>query len=268
MQMATLFSRLTRTGPVVRALVTVLVCLIAAVTSSVAMPGRTAEGQEGPVANKAPPLPARNRVGAVFGADEQTRHYCTASVVDSPHRNLLITAAHCVPASPPGGGFAGLGFAPGFSAGKSPLGDWRVTAAVVDPRWTQGADPALDVAFLVVQPLDGRNIQDVVGGNPLGTGREPGDVSVLGYPSDAPDPVSCTGTAARDSDHQNRVDCPGLTSGTSGSPWLADGAGVLGNGTIVGVIGGRDSGGTTADTSYSSSFDDSIAGLYRQAILQ
>jgi hypothetical protein len=36
------------------------------------------------------------RVGALFFHDASGGHYCTASVVNSPERDLLITAAHCI----------------------------------------------------------------------------------------------------------------------------------------------------------------------------
>jgi hypothetical protein len=36
------------------------------------------------------------RVGALFEHDASGYHFCTASVVASPGRNLLITAAHCI----------------------------------------------------------------------------------------------------------------------------------------------------------------------------
>ena len=36
------------------------------------------------------------RVGALFVRAGSTDHFCTASVVDSPAKDLLITAAHCI----------------------------------------------------------------------------------------------------------------------------------------------------------------------------
>ncbi|KPI12547.1 hypothetical protein OK006_11077, partial [Actinobacteria bacterium OK006] len=35
------------------------------------------------------------RIGTVFEKDDHGAHFCTASVVQSPGRNMLITAAHC-----------------------------------------------------------------------------------------------------------------------------------------------------------------------------
>src|ERR1700737_2337523 len=36
------------------------------------------------------------REGALFYNDASGDHFCTASVVESPKMNLLITAAHCI----------------------------------------------------------------------------------------------------------------------------------------------------------------------------
>lgn len=211
-----------------------------------------------------PLFTAQDRVGAVFSLTGRRHHFCTGSVVDSPHRNLVITAAHCVHGGAGGDYRAGLAFAPGFRGGTAPAGMWQVRSIVVAPGWAQTSDISADVAFLVLEPLDGRNVQDVVGGNPLGVDRTPGPVRLVGYPSTADSPVSCGGTVEQLDSGQLRVYCPGMSSGTSGGPWLAD-AEASGAGSVVGVIGGYESGGTSADVSYSSPFGQQVAELYRQA---
>ena len=45
----------------------------------------------------APANAASARVGAIFsGSVSVSNHFCTASVIHSAHRNLLLTAAHCL----------------------------------------------------------------------------------------------------------------------------------------------------------------------------
>ncbi|WP_269854786.1 trypsin-like serine peptidase [Streptomyces sp. RPT161] len=212
-------------------------------------------------------FPPGYRVGAVFSLTGQPHHYCTGSVVDSPHRDLVITAAHCVHGGAGSGYRSGLGFAPGYRDGRSPAGLWRVRSALVAPEWADSTDSSADVAFLVIDPLDGRNIQDVVGGNRLSTGRDSGPIRLVGYPRNANDAISCDGTArpaTRRGVDQLRVVCPGFTSGTSGSPWLAN-ADRSGGGSVVGVIGGYRNGGSTPDVSYSSVFGERVHDLYQQA---
>jgi hypothetical protein len=48
------------------------------------------------------------------------------------------------------------------------------------------------------------------------------------------------------------VDCPGYTTGTSGSPWLSDFDPASKTRVLTGVIGGLDPGGCLPDTSYTS----------------
>ncbi|MBV9026381.1 MAG: hypothetical protein JO362_21895 [Streptomycetaceae bacterium] len=215
-------------------------------------------------AHKLPAFPDTYRVGALFALTGQVHHSCTASVVDSPHRNLVITAAHCVHTGAGGGYRDGIGFAPGYRDGGYPVGMWQVRSALVAPGWQESSDPAADVAFLVMEPRDGRNIEDVVGGNPLQTGPDPGRTRMVGYPDNTDEPISCTGTATRYSDTQLRIHCPGFTAGTSGGPWLAH-TDPWGGGTVTGVIGGYQYGGNSPDISYSSYFDDEVDALYKQA---
>lgn len=141
------------------------------------------------------PSPRENaktlRVGALFDSDSSGDHFCTASVVDSPGHNVLITAAHCVNAGTGGANKSNVSFIPGYANGQSPNGMWTPARYVLDPRWVNGADPDLDVAFIVLKPLNGKNIQDVLGGNDIAfnTGFDH-FVRVTGYPSSADAPIA------------------------------------------------------------------------------
>ena len=209
-------------------------------------------------------LPPRYRIGALLRESAPQSHFCTASVVDSPHRDLLITAAHCVHTGPDGGYIGALAFSPGDPSGQGAAGLWPVSGAVVDPAWSSWADPDADVAFVAVRPQRGRAIEDLVGANPLAIGRGTGSVGLIGYPDGAGGAHSCNGTASAFGAGQLQVWCPGFTSG---SPWLAGAdAGDTGEGTVVGVLGGYLRGGSTPDVSYSAAFDRTVAALYRRAL--
>jgi V8-like Glu-specific endopeptidase len=200
---------------------------------------------------------ATRQVGVISDGDPADGHNCTASVVDSPGRNVIVTAAHCLSGNPY--------FTPGYLDGRSPYGTWRVAQTVVDPRWTKNEDEDLDVAFAVLEPLDGRQVQDVVGADRMETGRTSGPATVVGYPSDTTQPLNCDSEATPYAAHQLRVECTDFTGGTSGGPWLGDVDPDTGTGTVFGVVGGHEQGGDTADVSYSSAFDDDVAALYREA---
>ncbi|MGF1430840.1 trypsin-like serine peptidase [Kitasatospora sp. LaBMicrA B282] len=218
-------------------------------------------GEHPPPLQNAAPAPAdthSDRVGVLL-LDQGATRSCTASVVDSPGHDLLVTAAHCV-TDAGGTPVTGLVFAPGYRDGGTPLGEWTVDKVVVDPRWSDNADPEYDVAFLTVGPAAGRQIEDVVGGNPIGVNRGFGlAVTITGYPYDHEEPITCSTTTTAQSSTQERFDCGGFSDGTSGSPWLTP------DGSVVGVIGGYQQGGDTPDISYSVSFDDRVSSLYRQA---
>ncbi|MEV5746412.1 serine protease [Actinoallomurus sp. NPDC052308] len=205
-------------------------------------------------------------VGALFLSNGTGRHYCTASVVGSAKRNLLITAAHCL-YSPSGHAWnRNLVFVPKYSRGHRPYGTWPVWLMVADQRWIDHGDQDADVAFAAVQEMNGRRIADVVGANELliNTGYA-NRVTVIGYPSRANDPsdrpIRCTGPTYRYADAQLRFDCGGFTGGTSGSPWISDYDDQAQRGYVIGVIGGYQKGGDTDWRSYSPLFDDDIGRL-------
>ncbi|WP_431678411.1 trypsin-like serine peptidase [Kitasatospora sp. KL5] len=234
----------------------VLLAAVQLTASACAWPGSTPEI---PSSHPAPRDAANDRIGALFLGSADGPRMCTASVVSSPHRNLLVTAAHCVETLDRGRE-EGLVFAPGFRDGRTPYGTWPLTGITVDGRWTTAEDPEYDVAFLTVADVDGQEIEDVLGGNRLGTGRGFDlPVSVTGYPNDSEEPITCSTRTASHSPTQESFRCTGYSVGTSGSPWLtADGA-------VIGVIGGYQQGGFEDQVSYSVAFDARVAELYRRA---
>ncbi|MFJ8626735.1 trypsin-like serine peptidase [Kitasatospora sp. NPDC093550] len=206
------------------------------------------------------PAPADARetatVGALFsGSVAAGNHFCTASVLHSATGNLLLTAAHCLSSTD------GVTFAPGYRDGSAPYGTWRVTAIHTTDGWARKGDVDEDFAILETAPANGREVEDVVGGNRLGT-DEPVDATVrlYGYPADSETPSLCTNTTSRESTYQRAIDCPSYPAGTSGGPWIN-----TATGDVVGAIGGYQQGGDTDDVSYSASFDHTIAALYTQA---
>ncbi|MFI7103891.1 trypsin-like serine peptidase [Streptomyces sp. NPDC050161] len=206
------------------------------------------------------------RIGTVFEKDDSGDHFCTASVVQSPGRNMLVTAAHCAFDSDAGKPVDDLVFAPDYRDGDEPTGLWKVKKVVVDTRWAKSNDPDLDVAFLTLNGKDGKQIQDVLGGNTLGIDRGfDNEVKITGYPSSRDTPISCQNRTTKFSNTQMRVHCTDFAGGTSGSPWLADYDPRSQTGTVIGVLGGHQGGGDEDDISYAAYFDDDIANLYRRA---
>ncbi|MFJ9867122.1 trypsin-like peptidase domain-containing protein [Streptomyces sp. NPDC101165] len=200
------------------------------------------------------------RVGALFGADRVGKlvggHFCTASVVHSRQRDLIVTAAHCVD-----GDAGDLVFAPGYRDGHAPYGVWKVAKRFLPDGWAKGQHEDSDIAFAYVDELGGKRVEDVVGGNRFVTGTATGAtaVTVTGYPDEREVPITCTNKPALHSRTQQRINCPEFTGGTSGSPW------VNGAKQIVGVLGGHEHGGVTADISYSVVLGAEADELYKDA---
>jgi V8-like Glu-specific endopeptidase len=227
----------------------------------VPVPGET------PDARAAHAAPTALRVGVLFEHDETGEHFCTASVVASPGEDLLITAAHCINDGDGSGYKQDVVFIPGYRDGATPYGIWTPQRLIVAPQWADSADPDFDVGFIVLQPHDGENIQQVLGANQLGydTGYQY-LVRVTGYPSSDGAPIACVNWTSRQSATQLEFDCGGYTGGTSGSPWVTGFDPRTRTGTIVGVIGGYQQGGDTPSVSYSAYFGSGVYQLYEQAI--
>ncbi len=212
-------------------------------------------------------LVAGLRVGALFVRDSSGDHFCTASVVTSPGRDLLITAAHCINGGKGSAGYrSDIVFIPDYRDGQEPFGVWTPAILLVAPQWADSSNPAYDVGFVVLKQHDDENIEQVLGANRLGTDLGYQYlVHVTGYPDSSNAPITCINWTAEFSSSQLQFDCAGYTGGTSGSPWVIRFSPRSHTGTIVGVIGGYEEGGDSPSVSYSALIGPAIQQLYRQA---
>lgn len=232
--------------------------LVGALLALVAWNPVAAIGQTTPTAHQVVSVPATGALfyPSVLGLVPTLGgpHFCTASVVSSPTRDLLVTAAHCV-----FGTGASIEFAPLLHDSALPGGVWDVTKIYIDPAWTKSFDPRHDVAFLRVAAHAGKKIQDVVAGHRLGTPLAGTPVNVSGYPMGSRGrPVTCTAPLTLVQGYSG-ISCAGFGSGTSGGPWIQHGA-------VVGVIGGLEQGGCSADVEYSTPFGSSVRALFARAV--
>ncbi|MFE2242248.1 trypsin-like serine protease [Streptomyces virginiae] len=193
--------------------------------------------------------------GALFTNGLDSDHFCTATVVHSPGRNLIVTAGHCLLAGDQADGTAV--FAPAYANDTAPYGTWKIEKVFEDDRWAEGTDDDYDLAFATLAPdAQGRSIEDVTGAAVLDTsGRAGEEVTVTGYPADRKIPRTCTATAVRESATQQRFDCADFPGGTSGSAWIAR------DGKIVGIL----TGGETDDVSTSTILGEYASSLYTKA---
>lgn len=207
-------------------------------------------------------------VGAIFLSSGSGSHYCTASVVNTAKKSLILTAAHCLYGT--GGWAKNIVFVPRYSQGSRPYGAWTVRYMYVDSRWKKNRDPDLDFGFAAVATNNSRRIADVVGSNRLVTDQGyTNNVRVIGYPmkkyASIDKPIYCDVTAHKAFKYQIMFDCNGFYGGTSGSPWIKNYNTTTRRGDVLGVIGGYEEGGKYDWRSYSSVFDKDIRNLYATA---
>jgi V8-like Glu-specific endopeptidase len=226
------------------------------------------QAASGSAAQAGQPFSGTPEVGALFSTShgQLVRHFCTASVVSSPAKDLLITAAHCLQ----GRSLRPIGrivFAPGYHDGKFPYSIWKVTTVYVDSAWSENHNPNNDVAFLIAG-RPGTHIQTYTGAETLKINQPAAQVvRVIGYPDATSEPITCT-AAARGFRHGHQMvfGCDNYTNGTSGGPFLAHVNHKTGRGWVIGVIGGFQEGGDTPSVSYSPRFFSRILALYRKAV--
>jgi Concanavalin A-like lectin/glucanases superfamily len=211
----------------------------------------------------------RNSIGELmafdFPYDNNAKHYyqpCTATVVHSLTKNLIVTAAHCV------SDFSGhlynhLRFAPKFTGPmcpdmantcsnktKTPLGVWSATPSdvTVEPFWYN--NQRFDFAFVNLHPYRNNlttNVEDAAGGATLSVNSPTNDSwTSYGYPIQNAQPnfvagiqdvffTKCSGTsslsdATPGNGPQNlQIGCnQQMNAGASGGPWFNNNTYTLG----------------------------------------
>lgn len=224
------------------------------------------------------PFPGIPQVGTFFWVDGSgAGRFCGATVVRSPHRDLAVSAGHCLSHPDPK---RYLSFVPQYHDGLKPYGVFPVEQIHIDPRYLS-LGPArgarFDYSVVRLGPrADGRQVEDVVGGADLGVrpGFDHPDVRLIGYPGSSdrlhPEPLDCRSATTRFTSTDPgspgeflRIACAGYIGGTSGGPFLLTHP--YGD-TLIGVIGGYHTGGNTPDISYSPYFTADTLDLYLQAV--
>jgi hypothetical protein len=97
---------------------------------------------------------------------------CSANVVESANRSVIMTAAHCAFGHD-------YRFVPGYHDGQTPYGTWPIRSVFAPEQPSLRAD----YAAMTVGTVDGRRIQDVVGATPVRFDGGPSErTAVFGYP--------------------------------------------------------------------------------------
>ncbi|MET8862068.1 trypsin-like peptidase domain-containing protein [Nonomuraea sp. NPDC004580] len=163
--------------------------------------------------------------GRVFFTTADGRNSsCSGSAVTSANESVVITAGHCVKLN--GAAHRNWVFVPAFDNGRRPFGTWVGTRMFTTPQWNAREDINFDVAAVVVAPLDGRTLTDVVGGQGVAFNQaRQQQMFAFGYPAAEPFDGSrliyCSGRAFNDTvmTQDQGLRC-NMTGGSSGGPWF------------------------------------------------
>lgn len=156
---------------------------------------------------------------------------CSATVVNSASRSVVMTAGHCVYEPRTGATATRLAFVPAYADRARPFGRWTAKSSRTTSQWMHD-NYDFDYATLTLRPLNGALIEDVVGGRPLvpDTPREQ-LYNAYGYPANFADAQlewTCRGGYAGDDPRP----IPGgpapigmacdMKEGASGGGWIDD----------------------------------------------
>jgi len=117
-----------------------------------------------------PEVPPYSFNGRIFIKIGGMRGYCSGTAIDSPSRQLVLTAGHCVNAGAEARGnrwYRNLLFVPAYTAGRAPLGAFPVKAGKVFAplQWRHHDNPDFDLGAFLTHPNNrGVNVADAVGG--------------------------------------------------------------------------------------------------------
>jgi len=109
-------------------------------------------------------LPARTW-GKVFFLAPDGDYVCSGTAITSQNKSVVWTAGHC---AANGGARSFYSdrwiFVPGYDNGKAPFGRFVGKKFFTTKPWYNQGDSAYDLAAVVVAPLKGKTLVDMVGG--------------------------------------------------------------------------------------------------------
>jgi V8-like Glu-specific endopeptidase len=173
--------------------------------------------------------------GRVFFTYQGRTASCSGTAVTSTNESTVITAGHCVKLD--GAFHTNWVFVPAYDNGSTPYGTWTAKKTYATPQWVASEDINYDVGAAAVNPLNGQNLTDVVGGQGIAFNQARGqNMYAFGYPAAAPYDGSkliyCSGSTfdALISDGIGMT-CD-MTGGSSGGGWFlqfseSTGAGIV-----------------------------------------
>jgi hypothetical protein len=181
--------------------------------------------------------------GRIFVRQGRLQGYCSGTAINTPTRQLVLTAGHCVNSGPDirhrSVWSSFLEFVPGFTGGVAPFGAFvaRRNAIYSPKQWTKHGNPDFDLGAFLTQPNpEGVNVADAVGGGATIvtdlTRRQ--QFQSFGYPGETTHMQSCRSPYLGDDTLSYPL--PGPPTLAIGCHWAqgASGGGwMIGDGTVI-----------------------------------
>ena len=118
-----------------------------------------------------PDVPPYSFNGRIFIRRGKLTGFCSGTAINSPTRQLVLTAGHCINSGREEGKASVwsdyLQFVPAYSGGVAPFGSFvaRRKEIRAPKQWTKTGNPDFDMgAFLTLPNAEGVNVADAVGG--------------------------------------------------------------------------------------------------------
>lgn len=201
--------------------------------------------------------------GKVFYRDPSDgRDYaCSASALNSPSKQLVVTAGHCIHEGRGGTWMQNWVFVPRYRSGARPFGTFSAKYFRTFNTWISNSDYSRDVGMVTTWPLNGNKLVNVVGGHGLAwnQSRTVG-VTILAYPSNFSSgeiQQACQGTTSDGGGGTIKLTC-NFGGGSSGGGWLMN----FNNSTGLGQVNGAMSTIDTTGTNRASYFDSAVKTMY------
>ncbi|MGC1165087.1 MAG: hypothetical protein WA862_03170, partial [Solirubrobacterales bacterium] len=190
-----------------------------------------------------PDVPPYSFNGRIFIRRGNLAGYCSGTAINSPTRQLVLTAGHCINSGREEGGRSVwsnyLQFVPAYDGGVAPFGAFvaRRKKVRAPKQWTNHGNPDFDLgAFLTLPNSEGVNLADAVGGGATivtDLSRHQ-TFQTFGYPGETKYMQKCTSPYIGDDLLSNRFPGPPTLGirchwapGASGGGWL------IGDGTQI-----------------------------------
>jgi hypothetical protein len=186
-----------------------------------------------------PEVPPFSFNGRIFIKRGKLRGYCSGTAINSPTRQLVLTAGHCVNSGREGGRASVwsnyMEFVPAYTGGRAPFGAFvarRASIHALKP-WTMQGNPDFDIGALLTHPNNaGTNVADAVGGGATivsGLSRHQ-EFQAFGYPGESQRLQTCSSPYVGDDTLTYRFPGPPTLAigcrwapGASGGGWLIAG---------------------------------------------